>query len=81
MSDGGLKMSIDGLGVALNGTWKTVKELGKTLTIDIEISQDGLGGGAAPQKRTLSVVFEDRDTVVISAVGEKEDPRTLKRKP
>jgi hypothetical protein len=81
-SDGGLKVSVTQVGVTLNGSWKTVKENGKTLTVDIEMTQEGLvGAGGGPQKRTLSVTFEDIDTVVVSAVGEKEEPRTLRRKP
>jgi hypothetical protein len=77
---GGLKMSVDQGKFELSGTWKSVKEDGKSITIDVELSLDGPAGMKSQQK-TLSIVFEDGDTIVISAVGDKADPRTLKRKP
>jgi hypothetical protein len=81
-ADGDLKMSVAQGQFEVSGTWKAVKEEGKTVTIEAEMTLQGVGGGAgARQQKTLSVVFEDADTIVITAVGDKPDPRTLKRKP
>ncbi len=68
---------------AMKGTWKLVKEEGKKLTIDTEVTFEGLGNPkepAKPDKKTLLVAFEDADTIVMSKVGDKPDPRKLKRK-
>jgi hypothetical protein len=85
-ADNSLKMT---LGAAekksfeMTGSWKLVKEEGKTLTLDSEMTSpfDDPKGPKKTQKKTLSVVFDDADTITISEVGEKPNPLKLKRKP
>ena len=64
------------------GTWKLVKEEGKTLTVETEATypfQDPKGPKKT-EKKTLSVEFEDAETIVISSVEGKQDRLKLKRK-
>ena len=75
-ADGNLKLVMGPF--ELTGTWKSVKEEGKTLTVETEATLAGFDGKA--QKKTFSVVFEDANTIVMSRTGEKPDPKTLKRK-
>jgi len=76
---GELKMTV--LGFELVGTWKRIKEEGKTVTIDAELSMTDAGKKTSPSKTvTLSVVFENGDEAVISVVGDKPEPKILKRK-
>jgi len=80
-ADGGFKVSL-GPDPIITGTWKLVKEEGKTLTIDTEASFVGFGDPKAPakvDKKTVSVVFEDADTIVMSG-GDKPKSEKLKRK-
>jgi hypothetical protein len=81
-ADGGFKVSL-GADEVITGTWKAVKEEGKTVTVETE------AGFAVPgeakdsgkkQKKTLSAVFEDANTVVISDSGDKPKPSKFKRK-
>jgi hypothetical protein len=68
--------------IELTGTWKVVKEEGKTLTVDTEMSFPPLGDPKAapkPDKKTLSVTFEDANTIVVTPT-DKHDPKKLKRK-
>jgi hypothetical protein len=65
------------------GTWKATKEEGKTVTVDTEGSDPLAEPGKGPnktEKKTLSIVFEDANTVVMSQVGDKPNPLKLKRK-
>jgi hypothetical protein len=80
-ADGGFKVAMGPFDLV--GTWKLVKEDGKTVTVDTEVTFPGFGDEKAKgksDKKTLSVVFEDANTVVMSKVGEKPDPLKLKRK-
>ena len=80
-ADGGFNVSM-GADAIITGTWKLVKEEGKTLTIDTEASFVGFGDPKAPakaDKKTLSLVFEDADTIVMSG-GDKPKTEKLKRK-
>ena len=67
----------------IKGTWKLVKEEGKTVTVSTETTFEGFGDPKAPAKantKTLIAVFEDANTVVISQEGNKPDPKKFKRK-
>jgi hypothetical protein len=78
---GGLKFELPG-GHELEGTWNRTKEDGKTVTVDAEVSwaDDGNTKGGN-HKVTFLVAFENANEVMISAVGDKSDPKKLKRKP
>jgi hypothetical protein len=78
-ADGGLKMAIGPF--ETTGTYKVTKEDGKTVTLDTEVTSAALGeskGTGTNKKETLTAVFEDADTVVISKAGDM--PIKLKRK-
>lgn len=80
-ADGGFKMSMGPF--EMKGTWRLVKEEGKTVTVSTEAAIEGFGDPKAPpkmDKKTLKAVFEDDNTVVISKEGEKPDPMKFKRK-
>lgn len=80
-SDGGFKIDLGPFD--MKGTWKLVKEEGKTVTISTEATIDAFGDEKAPPKsikQTLVAVFEDANTVVISNEGDKPDPKKFKRK-
>lgn len=67
----------------MKGTWKLVKEEGKTVTVSTDITIDGIGDPKAPRKldkMTVKAVFEDDNTVVISKEGKEPDPIKFKRK-
>jgi hypothetical protein len=65
----------------LTGTWKVVKEEGKTLTVDTEVTLAGFPDAKGkPDKKTFTVVFQDANTIVMSKAEGKPDERTLKRK-
>jgi hypothetical protein len=76
-ADGGLKMS-DGP-ADLSGRWTIVKEEGKTLTVEFAVWL-GEVRDRLPNKKTFLITFEDRDTIVMSMVGDRPNTRTLKRK-
>jgi hypothetical protein len=89
-ADNGFKFTV-GSGkekLEMPGTWKLVKEEGKTVTVETETENPfaGIGGAkdakgpAKTEKKTFSIVFEDPNTIVMSKVGEKPDPVKLKRK-
>jgi hypothetical protein len=61
----------------LVGTWKRIKEEGKNVTIDADLSVVGVGKGKTV---TLLIAFENADEAVISVVGDKPEPKILKRK-
>ena len=63
---------------AMSGTWKLVKEDGKTVTIETEAAPDEMKD--MKQKTTLKLVFEDDDTLVMSKDGDRPDPVKMKRK-
>jgi hypothetical protein len=78
-ADGGLKMALGPFEVT--GTYKVTKEDGKTVTIDTEVTPAALGelkGTGKNEKKTLTAVFEDADTMTLSQAGEK--PVKMKRK-
>ena len=78
---GELKIELTGFGFELVGTWKRIKEEGKNVTIDAELSVVGAGKGNVPSKTvTLLIAFENADEAVISVVGDKPEPKLLKRK-
>jgi hypothetical protein len=78
---GGLKFELPG-GHELVGTWNRTKEEGKTVTIDAEVSLPEDGNGiSGVHKVTFLVAFENAHEVAISAVGDKSDPKKLKRRP
>jgi hypothetical protein len=67
----------------MTGTWKLVKEEGKTVTVETEVTMPGFGEEKKPgksNKQTFTVTFEDANTVVMAEVGGKPDPKKLKRK-
>jgi hypothetical protein len=67
----------------LTGTWKVTKEEGKTVTIDTEVTFPGfpeMKDKPKADQKTFNVVFEDANTIVMSQVGDKPDPKKLKRK-
>ncbi|HJZ94150.1 MAG TPA: hypothetical protein VKE40_25020 [Gemmataceae bacterium] len=70
-ADGGLKIALGPF--ESTGTYKVTKEDGKTVTLDTEVTS-----AATNKKETLTAVFEDADTVVISRAGDM--PVKLKRK-
>lgn len=78
---GGFRVAMGPL--EMKGTWKLVKEEGKNVTVDTEVTLEGFGDAKAPakpDKKTILVAFEDADTVVMSKTGDKPDPKKLKRK-
>jgi hypothetical protein len=80
-ADNGLRIAMGPF--EMTGSWKLVKEEGKTVTIDTEVTLAGFPGGKDQQKpdtKTLNIVFEDANTIVMSHVGDKPDPKKLKRK-
>jgi len=77
-ADGSFKITMGPFDVI--GTWMSVKEEGKTLTVDTEATLAGLGKDKS-QKKTFSIVFDDVNTIVMSPAGAKADPKTLRRKP
>jgi len=80
-TDGGFKMLMGPF--EIKGTWKLVKEEGKTVTVSTEAALEGLGDPKAPpkmDKKTLKAVFEDDNTVVISKEEGKPEPLKFKRK-
>lgn len=78
-ADGNFKMAMGP--IELPGTWKLAKEEGTTLTIDTEVTFPGFGKepGKA-DKKTVTVKFEDANTIVMAWTGDKPDPKKLKRK-
>ena len=80
--DGAFKMMM-GAETFTTGTWKLVKEEGKTVTVETEVADPFEEPGKGPgkrQKKTFSIVFEDAGTAVMSEVGGKPQPAKLKRK-
>jgi hypothetical protein len=66
----------------MKGTWKVVKEEGKTVTIDTEMSSpfDEPGKGPAKTKAmSFSIVFDDANNITMTPTY-KNDPKKLKRK-
>lgn len=72
-TDGSLKVQMDEL--AMKGTYKVVKEEGKTVTIDTEMAFEG----APAQKKKMTAIFEDADNITMSPT-DMPDPKKLKRK-
>jgi hypothetical protein len=77
--DGGLRTGHGPL--ELTGTWKVVKEDGKTVTVETEVTGLGIGGEtprvdkSKADKQTLTVVFEDANTVVVTRADGKQTPK------
>jgi hypothetical protein len=81
-ADGAFKVSMGPVDL-ITGTWKVAKEEGKTVTVDTEAAFAGFGeikGQGKTEKKTLSAVFEDANTVVISQTGDKPKTTKFKRK-
>jgi hypothetical protein len=67
----------------LAGTWKLVKEDGKTLTVDTALTPKGFPdpkGEGKPDKKSFSIVFDNADTITMSKLEGKSDAKTFKRK-
>jgi hypothetical protein len=67
----------------MDGTWKVAKEEGKTLTVDTEMTFPDFGGKGPGKsdKETLTIAFENDNTIVITHSEKKgPKPQTLKRK-
>ena len=85
MADNGLKMSMglpDGKDpFVLTGTWKLVKEEGKTLTIETELAPNIPEAKQKPEpsKKTMSVTFDDANNITTTQPDKKETKK-LKRK-
>jgi len=81
-ADGGFKVASGP--AELVGTWTVVKEEGKTVTVDTVIGSVALGELKGPNTKsdtkTVSIVFEDANTIVMSHLSVKQEPKTLKRK-
>jgi hypothetical protein len=83
-ADNGFKLSMGPANDRLEmpGTWKLVKEEGKTVTVDAEFSPPG-GDPKGPkktEKMTYSIEFQDANSIVMSKVGGKPDPVKMTRK-
>jgi hypothetical protein len=83
-ADGGLKVAMGP--IELTGTYKVVKEDGKVLTVDSEMSFAGFGeikvegkDKEKTDKKTFTITFEDDDTITMNPT-DKPDPKKLKRK-
>jgi hypothetical protein len=76
-TDGGFKSAMGPFD--MSGTWKLLKEDGKTVTIETEVTLKGFGEGKT-DKKTFTIVFEDGNSVVMSRAGDKQAPKKLKRK-
>jgi hypothetical protein len=63
----------------LVGTWKVLKEEGKTVTLEWDIYPPDLPD-AKGKKKTFSMEFQDPNTIAMSKLEGKPDTRTLKRK-
>jgi hypothetical protein len=81
-ADGGFKVASGPAELA--GTWKVVKEEGNTVIVDTVIGSVGLGELKGPNTKsdtkTVSFVFEDANTIVMTHLSVKQEPKTLKRK-
>jgi hypothetical protein len=78
-ADGGFKVAL-GPDPIITGTWKLAKEEGKTLTVDTEASFGDPKAPGKPEKKTMSIVFEDENTIEVSQGGGKAKSEKLKRK-
>jgi len=76
-SDGGLSIVMGPF--EMTGTWKLVKEEGKTMTIDTELSIKGFGEPGKSDKKSFKIVFDDNDTMTMTPT-DKPDPKKFKRK-
>jgi hypothetical protein len=80
-ADGGFQIMMGAQQFA-TGTWKLVKEEGKTVTVEADIADPFAEPGKGPvkhQTKTFSIVFEDANTAVMSEGG-KPRPGKIKRK-
>jgi hypothetical protein len=81
-ADGGFKVASGPAELA--GTWTVVKEEGRTVTVDTVIGSVGLGELKGPNTKsdtkTVSILFEDANTIVMTHLSVKQQPKTLKRK-
>ena len=83
--DGGLRLAMGPF--EMTGTYKVVKEDGKTVTLDTEMTGLNIGGEklgdekTKPKgdKKTVTVVFEDDNTISMTSDG-KPETKKLKRK-
>jgi hypothetical protein len=64
------------------GTWKLIKEDGKTVTFETEVTLKGFDDPKSPKpdKKSFTAVFDDADTFTMSRNEGKPDPKKLKRK-
>jgi len=62
----------------LTGTWKMVKEEGKTVTIETGLTPKGLPEGKS-DKKTFTISFDDPNTMTMTT-ADKPDPKKYKRK-
>jgi hypothetical protein len=81
-ADGGLRMAIGP--IEMNGTYKVIKEDGKVVTVEAEMTSGKMGDLKMDPKdkegkKTFTITFEDDDTITMDP-KDKPDPMKLKRK-
>jgi hypothetical protein len=79
--DGGLSIATGPF--KMTGTWKLVKEEGKTLTLKTQATPAGFEDPKGKEKqdeKSFSIVFQDPDTIVMSNLEGKREAKPLKRK-
>jgi hypothetical protein len=84
--DGGLRLALGPF--EMTGTYKVAKEDGKTVTLDTEMTGLNIGGKTLGDektktkgdKKTITVVFEDADTISVTSPDGKQETKKLKRK-
>ncbi|HKB03181.1 MAG TPA: hypothetical protein VKD90_13225 [Gemmataceae bacterium] len=83
---GGIKITLDAGGkepLEMSGTWKLVKEEGKTLTVETQMALDIPElKEKVPGKtdtKSFTIVFDDENSITMTQVG-KPDAKNLKRK-
>jgi hypothetical protein len=85
MADNGLKMSMgppdEKEPLVMTGTWKLVKEEGKTVTIETELALNvpEVKEKSKPSKKTLTVTFDDANNITTTQ-ADKPESKKLKRK-
>jgi len=83
-ADNGVAMTLgakDKDPLQMTGTFKVVKEEGKTVTIETEVAPNipGAKEKLEAKKKTSTVTFDDADNITLTIPGE-EEPKKLKRK-
>jgi hypothetical protein len=82
-ADGGLRIAMGP--IEMTGTYKVVKEDGKVVTVEAEMTGGKMGDlkmdpkDKGESKQTFTVTFEDDDTITMDP-KDKPEPMKLKRK-